>query len=350
MVQNGINPDVISNRTWAMQAGAIGVGVIAALVISLIDYKIISKLWFIYAPVALILSLLLFIPALNMSTEGSEAITWLNLGFMQIQPSEFLTVAFIMSFATHIYKVGDKLNHLPQVLLLCLHAFVPVAIMALQGNTGTPLIVILIFFLMLFMAGLSFKYIAAGLVVMPAVGWAFWNFYAKEYHKLRILVIFDEEIQQQEMRRFFHQQYRSLLAMGSGGLTGQGLSDGEYTSIFAMHNDFVFSYIGMTLGLIGCILTVVLMLAICIKLLTVMGAAKDVLGKAICSGVFATIFFHTVINVGMATVVMPVIGIQLPLISAGGSSTLSLYVAIGLALSVWAHKEKKYHMFYTEKD
>jgi rod shape determining protein RodA len=348
--QNGINPDVISPRAWIMQAAATGVGVFCALFISLIDYKFISKLWFIYAPIALILSLLLFVPSLNMSTPGSEATTWLDLGFMQIQPSEFLTVAFIMSFATHIYKLGDKLNQLPHVLLLCFHAIVPIGIMAMQGNTGTPLIVILVFLLMLFMAGISWKYMAMALVAVPVIGWAFWNFYAKEYHKLRILVIFDEEIQQQEMRGFFHQQYRSLMAMGSGGITGQGLEGGEYVSIFAIHNDFIFSYIGMTLGLIGCVLTLLLMLSICVKLLSAMSAAKDPLGRAICAGTFATIFFHTVINVGMAVVVTPVVGVQLPFISAGGSSLLSLYIAIGLSLSVWSHRERKYNMFYTEKD
>jgi rod shape determining protein RodA len=269
---------------------------------------------------------------------------------MQIQPSEFLTVAFIMSFATHLYKVGDRLNRLVHVALLCLHALVPIAIMAAQGNTGTPLIVILIFVLMLFMAGISWKYIVAAVVATPLAGYAFWNFYANEYHKLRILVIFDEEIQQAEILRFFNQQYYSLMAMGSGGLTGQGLEGGDYISIFAIHNDFIFSYIGMTLGMIGCLGVILFMLVLCIRILSVMSAAKDPLGRAICSGAFATVFFHTVINVGMAIAVTPVIGVQLPFISAGGSSTLSFYIAMGLVMSVWAHREKKYHMFYTEKD
>jgi rod shape determining protein RodA len=333
-----------------MQLSAAVAGIFTALLISLIDYKILSKiLLFTYAPISLILSLLLFTP-LGVTAAGSEEINWLNLGFIQIQPSEFLTVAFIMTFATHLYKVGDKMNQLPHVLLLCLHAFVPTVIMVLQHNTGAPLLLILIFLMMLFMGGISWKYIAAAVVALPIAGYLFWNYYAKEYHKLRILVIFDEEIQQQEILGFFYQQSRSLMAMGSGGLTGQGLSGGDYISIFAIHNDFVFAYIGMTLGLIGCILVLLLMLAICIKILAVMGVAKDPLGRAICSGAFATIFFHTVINVGMATVVMPVIGVPLPLISSGGSSTLSKYIAIGLVLSVWAHREKKYHMFYTEKE
>ncbi|MCL1789494.1 MAG: FtsW/RodA/SpoVE family cell cycle protein, partial [Oscillospiraceae bacterium] len=199
MVKIGINPLVISSRTWKMQLAACTAGLTAAFVISLIDYKTISKIWiFTYAPASLILSLLLFTP-LGMKTEGSNEINWLNLGFMQIQPSEFLTVAFIMTFATHLNKIGEKINHLPNLLLLCGHALVPILIMVLQKNTGAPILVGLIFLLMLFMAGISWKYIAAGLAAAPVAGYAFWNFYANEYHKMRILVIFDKEIQQQEI-------------------------------------------------------------------------------------------------------------------------------------------------------
>jgi rod shape determining protein RodA len=350
MHRNSINPHIISTRTWVMQIIAAGAGIATALILCVINYRFLSKLWFIYAPVAMILSLLLFVPGLGMSTPGSTEINWLNLGFFQIQPSEFVTAAFILTFATHLHKVGDKMNELHHMLLLCLHAFVPVIIMVLQDNTGAPVLVLMIFVTMLFAAGISWKYILAGAVAAPLVGVLFWNFYAKEYHKLRILVVLSEEIQEQEILRYFYQQSRGLTALGSGGLTGQGLSGGEYIHIFAIHNDFIFAYIGMTLGFIGCILTLLLMLCICIKILSVGSAARDLLGRLICYGAFSMIFYHTVINVGMVIAATPVVGVPLPFISAGGSSTLALYIAIGLVLSVWAHKEKTYHMFYTEKD
>jgi len=350
MQVNEINPSVISNRTWFMQGLTAAAGVIVALIIAAINYRFLSKLWFIYAPIALTLSLLLFVPGLGMSTEGSTEINWLNLGFFQIQPSEFVTVAFIMTFSTHLHKVGEKMNQLHHMLLLCLHAFFPIIIMVLQDNTGAPMLVLFIAITMLFTAGLSWKYILAGIVATPVIGYAFWNYYAKEYHKLRILVVLDKEIQEQEILRFFHQQSRGLYALGSGGLTGQGLYGGDYIHIFAIHNDFIFAYIGMTLGFVGCVLSLLLLLSICIKLLSAASAARDSLGRLICCGAFSTVFFHTVINVGMVVAVTPVVGVPLPFISAGGSSTLALYIAIGLSMSVWAHKEKKYHMFYTEKD
>jgi rod shape determining protein RodA len=346
-----VNPNTItSDRLWLAQLLTAGAGIFAALVIAAINYRFLAKFWFVYAPIALTLSLLLFVPALNMRTPGSEAITWLNLGFMQIQPSEFLTVAFILSFATHLHKVGDKMNELHHVILLCVHALVPAAIMALQGNTGTPVLVLLIFLTMLFVAGLSWRYILAGAIAAPLAVYVIWNYYAKEYHKLRILVVLDSQIWEQELQRYSHQQNLSLIALDSGRLTGQGLTGGEYVSVFAMQNDFIFAYIGMTLGFVGCVLTLLLILSICIKILSVASVARDNLGRLICFGAFSTIFYHTVINIGMVVAVTPVVGVQLPFISAGGSSMLSLYCAIGLVLSVWAHKERKYHMFYTEKD
>lgn len=345
MVINEINPQVITSRTWKMQLAASGVGIVCAIAMSLIDFKVLSKIWmFTFAPASLVLSLLLFTP-MGMSTDGSDEINWLNLGFMQLQPSEFLTVAFIVTLSVHIDKIGDKLNRFPHVMLLCLHALVPIGLMLLQKNTGAPVLLALVFVLMLFAAGLSWKYFAAVAAVVPLLGYAFWNFYANDYHKMRILVIFDKDVQQQEILGFFNQQYLGLTAMGSGGLTGQGLTGGEYITMFAIHNDFIFSYIGMTLGLIGCILVILLMLSICIKLLTVTGVTKEPLGRSVCAGVFGLIFFHTVINVGMVTAVSPVVGVPLPFISAGGSSALSLYIAIGLVLSICADKDKKTGIF-----
>jgi len=349
MYRNGINPSVVTARVWKMQLGAAAVGLICALIITAVKYNFLLRIWYVYSGLALALSLLLFTP-LGMSTPGSREINWLNLGFMQIQPSEFLMVAFIATFAAHLSKIGDKLNQLPHFILLCLHVLAPVGIITLQGNTGTSVILLSIFITMLFAAGLSWKYFLAGIVSIPALGWAFWNFYAKDYQKNRILVIFDKELQQREIKGIFHQQNLSLIALGSGGLTGQGVYGGEYTSIFGIHNDFIFSYIGMTLGFVGCVAVLALLMFICVKILSVMSSAKDLSGRLLCAGVFALFFTHSVLNVGMATVVLPVIGVPLPLISSGGSSTLSMYCAAGLVASVRAHREKEYHLFYTEKD
>ena len=117
-----------------------------------------------------------------------------------------------------------------------------------------------------------------------------------------------------------------------------------------MYNDFVFSYIGMTLGFIGCMAVVIALALLCLKLLSNASGASDPLGKLICVGVFAMVFFHCVVNIGMVLSVVPVIGIPLPFISTGGTAMIMMHACMGLVLSVSAHKEKAKHMFYTEKD
>ena len=347
MNANEINPSVVSTRTWGMQLAAAVLGIISALVLAAVNYRFLSKIWWIYAPIALGLSLLLF-TSLGKRTGSATDLNWLDLGFVEIQPSEFLKVAFIMTFATHLHRVGENMNRPHHMMLLCLHGMIPIGLVLIQDDTGTATIIALMFVTMLFAAGLSWRYILAGTVGIPALLYVFWEYYAKAHHKIRILVLIDEEIRNQEWIGAFDQQRRGLIALSSGGLTGLGVSGGDYTHIYAIHNDFIFAYIGMVLGFVGCVLTLLVLLLISIKLMTVATTARDSLGRIICCGVFAMVFFHSVINVGMVIAVTPVVGVPLPFISAGGSSMLALFFAIGLVLSVRAHREKKYHMFYEE--
>lgn len=322
-------------------------GFCAALIIGMIDYKFMSKVWFIYAPVALILQFLLFTP---LGLQRDDDIAWLNLGIITIQPSEILKLVFILTFATHISKLGDKLNKLPNMLLLCVHGLFPAALITIQGDFGSALVFIFIFVCMLFIAGVSWKYILVAIAAVPPALYVVWNYLLAEHHKTRILVLFDEEVRQQELLGKYFQQYRGLIALGSGQLTGLGFHSDNYTNVPEIYNDSIFAYIGMTLGFIGCIAVVITLAALCLKILSDASAAGDMLGKLICVGVFSAITIHSIVNIGMVLGVMPSIGIPLPFISTGGTSVTMMYASVGLVLSVSTHKEKAKHMFYTEKD
>lgn len=348
MVENDISSYVLP-RHYKMQFYMTLLGALAALVIAGINYRFLSKLWFIYAPVALLLTLLLFTP-LGISVEGADDIGWLSLGFASIQPSEFLKIAFIMTFATHLSRVGKKMNQLPHFLLLCLHGAFPVGLISFQGDDGTALVFLFMFIMMMFAAGLWWRYVIAGLTLVPVGCIIAWNYIMQPHHKLRFQILFSEEMQIEHALGIYDQQRNGLIVLGSGELTGKGLLGGSYTYVAAMHTDFIFAYIGMTLGFVGCVLTVCLLLAVCARILHISFQARDSLGKLICIGAFSMFLFHSVINIGMVLAVIPVIGIPLPFISAGGSSLLALFAAIGLVLSVYAHKDKQYHLFYTEKD
>ena len=330
------------------QIAAAILGIAIATVISFIDYKFISKMWFIYAPIAVILQLLLYTP---LARKRDDDVAWLDFGFFNLQPSEVLKFVFIITLATHISKLGDKINSPKHLLLVCVHGLFPAALILHQGDAGSALVFLFIFICMLFMGGISWKYIAAAVAATPLVILFAWNFVMKDHHKKRFLILFDKQMQEEERLGIYMQQYDGTVALGSGQLKGLGFEDNtNYTSTPEMYNDFVFSFIGMTLGFIGCMAVVIVLALLCLKLLSNASGASDPLGKLICVGVFAMVFFHCVVNIGMVLSVVPVIGIPLPFISTGGTAMMMMHACMGLVLSVSAHKEKAKHMFYTEKD
>ena len=348
MNANGISGQV-SGRQWRINAVSAVIGIACALIIAPIDYRFLSRIWWIYAPVSLILVLLLFTP-LGRGVEGADDIGWLNLGFIQFQPSELLKIALIMTFATHLSKLGSRLNEPLNMLLVCVHGAVPAAIIMKQGDDGSALVFISVFAAMLFAAGVSWKYIIAGLIAVPVGVYFLWNYIMQPYQIKRIQILWDTDLQQEEILGIYMQQDLGRKALGSGGVTGLGVSGGaKYTYVPELDTDFIFSYIGMTLGFIGCIATAAVLAVLCLKILSVSSSSKDNLGRLICVGVFAVFFSHSVINIGMDLGVLPVIGIPLPLISAGGTSVLSLYAAVGLVMSVHYHRRREEHMFYSEK-
>lgn len=348
LVNSMVTTGIIIKSTARTQLAAAIIGVVGAFVVSIVDYKLISKYWFVFTPIGLVLQLLLFVPSLTIQVDDDMA--WLKIGNFTMQPSEILKFVFIVTLATHISKLGEKINLLPHLLLVCAHGLFPVALIMYQGDAGSALVFLFIFICMLFMGGLSWKYLLAGLACIPVVGYIAWNFIMQDHHRKRFLILFDTELQQKEILGAYMQQYKGTIALGSGQLTGLGFDSDKFTITPFLNNDFVFSYIGMTLGFIGCMAVVIVLAVLCLKLLSNASGAQDQLGKLMCVGVFAMVFFHCVINIGMVLSVVPVIGIPLPFISQGGTSMMMMHVCIGLVLSVSCHKEKAKHMFYTEKD
>lgn len=323
------------------------IGFFGAIFIGMIDYRLMAKYWFIYAPVAVLLQLLLFTP---LGVKRDDDLAWLDLGIMTIQPSEILKIAYILTLAAHIFKLGDKINSFPRLMLLCVHGLAPFALVLIQGDAGSALVFLFIFICMLFAAGISWKYIIAAVIAVPAVLYLAWNYVMGDHHKIRFEVLFDEELQKTELLGVYHQQYRAKIAIGSGQLKGLGFDSDSHTYVPEIYNDFIFSYIGMTLGFIGCMAVVIALACLCLKLLSNASSSQDLLGKMICIGVFAMITFHCIINIGVVLSVIPVIGIPLPFLSTGGTSMVMMYASIGPVLSIPTHKEKKRHMFYEEKD
>lgn len=340
--QNDIS-SAVSASQYRTQLFSCIIGIFCVLLLAAIDYHKIVQLWFIYAPIALILTLLCFTP-LGHRRAGADDQAWLNLGFIQFQPSELLKLVFILTFALHLAKDEKNMNRPLHMLLLCIHGAIPTGLIALQGDYGTAIVFAVIFLGMLFSAKISWKYVLGFLIAIPAVLIVVWNFLLGDTHKKRILVLLHPGTDPAGIE---YQQDLGLRALANGKIFGVGLFSGEdaYISVPEIHNDFMFAQVGQALGFVGAIAVVIVLAFLCLKTLYDGYFSQDKLGTFICIGVFSMLFIHCVMNIGMVLKVAPVIGVPLPFISAGGTATLSMYIALGFVVSAYSHNEKRYRVY-----
>ncbi len=322
-------------------ASLLGLGVV--IVLSIIDYNRIIKLWWLYGPVAVGLVLLTF-TSLGYKRAGADDQAWLSIGGFQLQPSELLKLAFILSFSYHLAKDEENMNKLGHMFLLCLHAIVPIGLVALQGDYGTAIVFAFIFMAQILTAKISVRYIIAAIIAIPAACIVAWNFLLSDMHKQRFLVLFNPGTDPLGLE---YQQDLGLYALANGKIFGRGLFGTEgYVTVPEMHNDFIFVYAGQVWGLIGALLVLVLLTFICLRTLTNITNSKNAQGRFICVGTFGMFFAHCLMNIGMVLKVMPVIGVPLPFMSAGGTAVVCMYIAIGLVNSTRCHNVRKYRVFY----
>ncbi len=326
-----------TERQVLVQILATALGIVGALIMSKIDYNFMAKFWKPICGIAYALVLLTFVIGIRVGDVVDDR-AWLQLPFgLTLQPSEILKAAFILTFALHLQRVSAAINRPKTLLVLCAHGAVPIMLVVLQGDDGTALIFTSIFACMLFGAGLSFKYIAAGVGAAAASLPILWYFILSDYQKLRVLTVLNPELDPQGIG---WQQLNGLLALGSGQLWGKGLFREDHHPVPMIYNDFIFTFVGEAMGFIGCFALILLIGSLCGRMLYTGFKIKDDMGKFICIGVFAMFASQTILNVGMCLSVLPVIGITLPFVSAGGTSVAVSYIGIGLVLSVYSHNRK----------
>ncbi len=338
----------VGSSYWRTQLISMGMGLTAAVIMSFIDYRKLVKLWFIFAPAALILVGLTF-TSLGYQRAGADDQAWIQIGSFSFQPSEVLKLAFILTFAYHLSRDEEEMNKPLHMLLLCIHALVPIGIIGLQGDYGTAIVFVFIFVFMICSAKISWKYLVAGPFVAAAGIAAMWFFALDEFHKKRVTILFHPGTDPENIE---YQQDLGLMALKSGKIFGKGLfaKSSEYVSVPEMHNDFIFTYAGQVFGFLGSVGILIILTYICLKIFADSRVTRDHLGKFICMGAFGLIFSHCIMNIGMVLKTAPVIGVPLPFMSAGGTAMVSMYTIIGLVLSTYSHRAVNYNVFYDEDD
>jgi rod shape determining protein RodA len=345
LIYSIVKNEILSNvgmSYFTTQVAATVLGIIALIVVSAIDYKKLSKFWFLMVPVAVILILLTF-TSLGVTIEGVDDRGWLDFGFIQFQPSEILKLVFLITFSLHLSKDRENMNKPLHMLLIVIHAMIPVGLVLLQGDDGTALIFIFMFAAMLLTSDVSWKYILAAVILIPIAAFVFWQFFIGDVQKERILILFNPGTDPTGLE---YQQNLSLAALANGKMFGKGLFSDEFISLPEIYNDFIFAHVGQTTGFVGCVIVLCVVAYMLLRILIDSHKAKDSQGMILCSGVFGMFLCHYFFNLGMVLKVTPVIGVPLPFLSAGGTAIVSMYMALGLVISTYTHNEKKRRFFY----
>lgn len=316
------------------QGIAFVLGLLSIIVLVFISYETIGKF---YIPIY-IFSNLLLVAVLFLGSKAKGAQSWIKIGGFGFQPAEFVKIGVIIAVAKFIEKNHEKINQPFTLIKILIFAFLPVGLILLQPDFGTAIVFVFFIVIMLFIAGLDWKYILyvsiTGIISLPII----W-FSLKPYQKNRIFDFLDPS---RDAMGTGYQVIQSKIAIGSGQVLGMGLYNGNQTQFGFLpekHTDFIFSVIGEELGLIGGLALIVLYFLLIYRLIKIARNSKDIYGSVMVIGIAAMMVFHILENVGMTMGLMPVTGIPLPFISYGGTFLLSNMICIGLALSVGMKRE-----------
>ena len=338
-----------SLRHLYVQLVAICIGVVVYALVSSVDISILAEnhRWLVILNVFLLLMLLT--PFGTDKNTGNRS--WLAFPFLpvDIQPAEFCKISFVIIMATVMAKYQDRISSLKAVFWMLIHLLLIMGPnLAISGDLGVSLIFAFIFIGMAWSGGVSHFWFLAGGGLLVAVAPIIWNYGMKEYQRRRIEVLFNPEIDPLGMDERYH-MLRSQRSLFGGGLTGQGLFQGNRTQggvLYAQHTDFIFSAIGEETGFLGCLFVILVLLTIVLRCFVVGTRSPDFLRKVLCFGVSAALIFQILVNVGMCIGVVPIIGLTQPFISYGGSSIVSMYAMVGLVSGVHARPQRPVYERY----
>jgi len=317
----------------------IGLGGVAYFLLTSFDYRE----WDIFIPFCYVGCILLLIAVLFFGTKIYGARRWLDLGVMNLQPSELTKLVLVLLLARMLSYPEFDVNAPFNWLKIGGAVAVPFLLIFREPDLGSAMLLLLIAAIMVFAAGLKGKYIAAALVATVLLGGLFVaNEYfrfkplLRDYHRERIQVFFHPE--SDSLGRSY-QQLQARLALGSGGWGGKGIGKGTqhllgFLPQSASNNDFIFSVIAEELGFFGSTMLLFVYLAMLGTILFVGTGASDLFGQMLCTGIAAFFFVHVAINISVNIGLMPVKGLSLPLVSYGGSFVFICMAALGIVQSV----------------
>ncbi|MGX3021787.1 rod shape-determining protein RodA [Ursidibacter sp. B-7004-1] len=287
---------------------------------------------------AVCIVLLILVDVAGETSKGAQR--WLNLGFVRFQPSEIAKLSVPLMVATYLGNRSLPPNFKDTFIALGL-IIVPTILVALQPDLGTSILVCAAGVFVLFLAGLSWKLIGAGVVFLAGFIPIMWFYLMHDYQKTRVMTLIDPE--KDPLGAGYH-IIQSKIAIGSGGLEGKGWMAGTQSQLEFLpepHTDFIFAVLSEEHGMIGVLILFAIYLFIIARGLMIGAKSSSAFGRILSGGTALLFFVYVFVNIGMVSGILPVVGVPLPLFSYGGTSYVTLMAAFGLMMSVYVHRERK---------
>jgi rod shape determining protein RodA len=312
------------------------IGLAGLFVLAKIDYRIFRS----FSGVLYLLTLGLLFATKFLGSARLGAQRWIDFGFFQFQPSELAKIFMIIVMAKFFSDNVEQLSRPKTIIKSLIYIGIPIVLVAWQPDLGTALTFGVIWVSMMAVSNIKKSYIfgmtGIGLVSLPI----FYEFFLRDYQRQRILTFLNPAADPMGSGWNVNQ---AMIAIGSGQFWGRGLGHGPQSQLNFVpfkHTDFVFAALAEEMGFIGAFSIILLFGAIMYRALRIAQTARDYFGMYLATGIFATLFFHIFINIGMNLGIMPVTGIPLPLLSSGGTSVVVTLFSIGILESVYIRYKK----------
>lgn len=322
-------------HVWALKhAVRFALGVTVMLVLTLTDIKVFLH----YAYYFYLISLFLLIVVEIAGHTGMGATRWINLGFMKLQPSELMKIALVLALAKYFHSTTlQNIETIPGIVPPLLMALVPAALIMMQPDLGTALMLLFTTGVILFVVGVQlWKFVAVGvgaLAMMP-IAWHFLH----DYQRQRVLTFLNPE--RDPLGAGYHIM-QSKIALGSGGVFGKGFLNGTQSHLNFLpekHTDFIFTMLSEEFGIIGALLVVIINLLILLYSYSFAFKTTSYFGKLVIIGLSTNYFLYIFINISMVLGLIPVVGVPLPMISYGGTVMLSVLASFGIIMAMYVNR------------
>jgi rod shape determining protein RodA len=325
---------------WVKQLIGLGIAIVAMLLVAFNDYRKLLNIAPAFYVFGLLLLVIVLIPHFSLKINGQRA--WIKVpGIGQFQPSEFVKVTTAMMLAKYFGKHRGHSLTIKEMIVGGLILGLPLILIFMEPDVGSILTYLPILFVVIFLSGIRMRYVVGaivlGVVLLPAAYWVGVKTHlVKNYQQERINVILDPE--NADRRGFGYNTWQSILTVGEGGLLGADTSAAHSQSSLKFlpepHTDFIFAVTAGNSGFVGCILVLLAYVILLSRLIAGAKRAPDRMGMLVIMAIVGGLTCQIFINIGMELGILPVIGVPLPLMSAGLASLIATFIAIGFAISV----------------